>query len=309
MKITVIGSLNMDLVVRVERAPKGGETISGSELRQICGGKGANQAVAIGKLNCDVRMAGVVGDDAFGKELMANLERNHVGTDFVHTAENTASGTAMIVVEENGENRIIISPGANGKVRWSDVRSAVEEIEAGDICLLQFEIPSKTVFESIRQANEKGATVVFNPAPMKPIPDEILACVNYLITNETETEMLTGIPSDTEENIRRQSEILLAKGVSCAIITLGDKGAFYNNGSESRFVPGFEVTAVDTTGAGDAFIAGLCYGLMKQFSLEKCVSLGSVAGAITVTRLGAQSSLPSEQEIMFFAKQAIICLD
>lgn len=296
--ILVIGSLNADLVVRAPRFPKPGETISGDDLQTIPGGKGANQAVAAARQGAAVSMIGRVGSDSFSQLLLDNLAQNHVNTAEVKR-DSSATGTAIIVVDENGQNSIVLSPGANGKVTPADVETA--SFLNSKLLLLQLEIPTPTVLHAAQRARAHHVKVVLNPAPAKSLPDELLRSIDFLIPNESELSILSGMPVTDIATAESAARALLKKGNFTVIVTLGAKGALIvNETGASIHIPSFPVNAVDTTAAGDAFIGGFAAALLENKSLEECVRLGCACGAIAATKFGAQPSLPTREETLRF---------
>lgn len=293
--ILVIGSLNADLVVRSPRFPQPGETISGSDLLTIPGGKGANQAVAAARQNVNVAMVGRVGKDNFAPFLIENLNSNHVNASHV-AQDNVATGTAIIVVDENGQNSIVLSPGANGKVDSQDVDSAPD----AKILLLQFEIPMDSVLYAAKRYKAKGTTVILNPAPARQIPDELLAAVDILVPNESELSLLTNMHVTDVKSAELAAKEILKHGVKTVIVTLGSKGALVVTSSQVTQVDTYKVNVVDTTAAGDAFIGGFASAILRKKSLEKSVRYGCACGALATTKLGAQPSLPTKEEVEKF---------
>jgi len=296
--ILVIGSLNADLVVRTPRFPEPGETISGEDLNIIPGGKGANQAVAAAKLGAQVAMVGRVGSDSFGPFLTHNLNSNQVNTEHVSISDS-ATGTAIIVVDSNGQNRIVLSPGANGKVAMEDADAA----PGARVLLLQFEIPMETVLHAAKRYKSQGATVILNPAPARSIPGGLLTHVDILIPNESELSLLTGMPVTDTASAEAAAREILKRGVETVIVTLGSKGALIVNGSQTQQVDTFKVDVVDTTAAGDAFIGGFASAMLNGTSLEDSVRYGCACGALATTKFGAQPSLPTRDEVENFISQ------
>lgn len=292
--ILVIGSLNADLVVRAPRFPAPGETISGEDLTIIPGGKGANQAVAAARQGASVTMVGRVGNDSFGPTLIQNLRDNRVDISLVQT-DQSATGTALIVVDSSGQNSIVLSPGANGKVSPADVDAL--SFQNVDMLLLQLEIPLETVVHAASLARQNGLRLILNPAPARQLPDSLLADVNILVPNEGELQYLSGQPVTDIDSAKSAAQVLLAKGVQTVIVTLGRNGALLVTDENTLHIPTFNVEVVDTTAAGDAFIGGLAAGLLKGNPLEKAVRYGNASGALAATKFGAQPSLPNAEDV------------
>jgi ribokinase len=294
--IVVVGSLNMDLVVRVNQMPVPGETVSGGDLNMICGGKGANQAVAAGRIAGEAAMIGRVGNDGFGQRLLDNLKASHVNTDHVCKGE-TVTGTAVILVDEHGENSIVISPGENGKVTIDDLEKADAILRDARFVLAQFELPVNVVEALIQKVAHLPAKLILNPAPFRAISQELLSKVDFLIPNEIEAEKLTGIKIDNVENAKKAAQVLLDWGVQQVIITMGANGALLADLKGIHLIPAYLVNPVDTTAAGDTFIGGFAAALTRNFSLEDATKYGNAAAAIAVTRFGAQTSIPTREEV------------
>jgi ribokinase len=292
--ILVIGSLNADLVVRAPRFPAPGETISGEDLVIIPGGKGANQAVAAARQGASVAMVGRVGNDSFGPALIQNLINNQVDTAYVQT-DRAATGTATIIVDSSGQNSIVLSPGANGKVTQADVEAI--PFQDADILLLQLEIPLETVIYAASLARRNGLRVILNPAPACLLPDSLLADVDFLVPNEGELQLLSGSPVNDISSAESAARTLRAKGIGTVVVTLGSNGALLVTGDKTMHIPAFKVEVVDTTAAGDAFIGGLAAALLKGKPLEDAVRYGNASGALAATRFGAQPSLPTLDEV------------
>ncbi|MGC5001662.1 ribokinase [Streptomyces sp. NBC_00353] len=288
--IAVLGSTNMDLVAYVARAPERGETVTGREFRTIPGGKGANQAIAAARAGADVLMIGAVGDDAYGVRLRAELEHAGVETDLLHTAEGP-SGTAHIVVDDTGGNAIVVIPGANGTVHTLGPGEMAAIAEA-DLLLLQLELPLSAVVEGARMAHAQGVRTILTPSPVQPLPDELFDTVDLLIPNEHEAAALSG---KTEPHAA--AEILL-RHVPEVVITLGSKGCLYAaRGGETVHFPAPQVTAVDTTGAGDTFVGALAVALGEGRAVPEALAWASTAAALCVQKPGASTSMPYRSEI------------
>src|SRR5258706_521544 len=297
--ILVVGSLNADLVVRAPRFPQPGETISGEDLQVIPGGKGANQAVAAARLGANVSMLGRVGKDNFGDFLLNNLKSNNVDSQHVQR-DDASTGTATIIVDSNGQNSIVLSAGANGKVSSADVESA--SFLHHKLLLLQLEIPAPTVLAAAQRAKENNVRVILNPAPAKEIPDELIALADFIIPNETELSLLTGMDVNDLPSAERAARVLLQRGAKHVIVTLGSKGALIVDNAQATHVDTFKVNVVDTTAAGDAFIGGFATKLLGSDGLLLAVQYGCACGALATTKFGAQPSLPTKQEVDNFLK-------
>src|SRR5512138_3699695 len=307
--ILVVGSLNADLVVRTPRFPNPGETISGEDLRIIPGGKGANQAVAAARQGASVAMVGRVGNDSFGPGLTHNLKQNNVDTSHVQMDSQSATGTAIIVVDANGQNSIVLSPGGNGRVGPADVGS----VSFADyrLLLLQLEIPVETVLAAARAAKASGLRVLLNPAPARPLPDELISLPDFLLPNETELSLLTNQPVNDIASAKSAAKALLAHGAQNVIVTLGAQGALIVTPETTTHIPAFQVDVVDSTAAGDAFIGGFAAKLLECGSslanmqeqapaLHNAVRYGCACGALAATKFGAQPSLPTREEVERF---------
>ena len=293
-KIIVIGSANTDLTIHSDVMPKLGETLVGSNFQINAGGKGLNQAVAIAKLGGKVSFLGAVGNDSNGRFLLNTLkEYGVVFEGFI--SESAPTGTAMITVV-GGDNFILLDAGANNTLTPEVVRKKSQLIAQSDFCVLQLEIPTETVLEICKIAKENGTKVVLNPAPFKRLPKEIYSFVDYLIPNEHEAESLTGICIDSKASIIKAIEKIKLLGVKDVVITLGDRGCTYTDGNQVVFWPAENVTAVDTTSAGDCFIGALISVLSQNKPISEAITFATKASAITVTREGAAKSIPFANE-------------
>jgi ribokinase len=295
--VTVVGSLNMDLVARAPRIPAPGETIIGSEFHNAPGGKGANQAVAAARLGAHVSMVGRVGRDAFGEALLENLASDGIDHTFVKQDPDAATGVALIVVDDAGQNSIVVASGANMRLSPADVDAAKETVADADVLLLQLESPLETVARAAEVAREHGVRVILNPAPARQLPDELLSLVDVLIPNESETALLSDMPVDDQAQAAAAATSLLELGVGTVILTLGERGALLAQAAGATHVPAFEVVPVDTTAAGDAFVGGFAVALAEEKPLVEAVRWGNAAGALATTRMGAQPSLPTRQAV------------
>lgn len=296
MSIIVIGSANMDLVMRTNRMPQLGETIHGGGFFLSAGGKGANQAVACAKMGAETRLLGKVGDDLFGRSLLDSLQGFGVRTDFMAKEPNVTTGVAAITVYE-GNNCIILDGGANDKVTADYIAGFEAELLRASAVMLQLEIPMESVYAAVRRV--KGKVPVFlNPAPAAPIDDAVLQGVDYFTPNEIECRLYTNIEVRTTKDAFAALDALRAKGVRHPLITLGGKGVAYFNGSENVHKPGRSVQAIDTTAAGDTFSGALAAMIVAGKSMDEAVDIAQRAASITVTRLGAQSAIPTLAEVM-----------
>lgn len=297
-KILVIGSLNMDMVIPVKELPQRGETILGGSPDYIPGGKGANQACAAGKLGGTVTMLGKVGRDAMGQSLKENLAAAGVDVSHVEETPDAPTGMAVIYVSEGGSNSIVVIPGANGLCDRAYIEANEELIAASDIVVLQLEIPYEAVFQAIRLAKKHGRLVVLNPAPaLDSLPEEVIASLDYFTPNETELARIAGMPVGGVEEAIAAGKALVARGVGTVLATLGEAGALLVTAEEARVIPTLRVKAVDTTAAGDTFHGAFVTALGEGMEEAAAIAFGNKAAAISVTRKGAQTSIPSRQEV------------
>ncbi len=296
-KITVVGSLNMDLVVRSPRIPMPGETLLGRGFVTLPGGKGANQAVAAARLGGEVTMIGRLGTDGFADSLRTSLGADGVDHSQVIPTPEEPTGVALITVDDAGRNTIIVASGANWQVTPADVDAAEAAITGADVLLLQLELPLESVMRAAQIAKAHGVRVVLNPAPARPLPPELLALVDILIPNEPETALLSGLPVEDEAQAHAAAARLLELGVGAVILTLGSRGALLTTAEGSHLVPAFPVTPVDTTAAGDAFLGGLAVALGEGKSLIEAMRWGNATGGLSTTRFGAQPSLPRRSDV------------
>ena len=291
-RIVVVGSLNMDLVTRTERIPQPGETILGGDLQTFPGGKGANQAVAARRMGAQVSMIGRVGQDAFAVPLLQTLGEAGVDSSHVLQDPSAATGVAIIVVDQRGQNSIVVCSGANAHLSPQDIRAAEPAIAGADALLLQLESPLETVRCAAEIARGHGVRVILNPAPARPLPEALLRTVDVLVPNESEAALLTGLPVEDVPQVEAAAARLHKMGAEAVVVTLGERGALYLYKGESHRVPAFKVTPVDTTAAGDAFMGGFAVALAEGKPFAEAVRWGNAAGALATTKMGAQPSLP-----------------
>ncbi len=295
--IVVVGSSNTDMIIKLDRIPRPGETILGGEFVTAAGGKGANQAVAAARAGGRVSFIARVGQDVFGDQAVAGFVKDRIDVEHVARDKAAPSGVALIFVARDGENSLAVASGANGRLSPADVKKARKVIASAAVLVMQLETPLATVQAAAETAAKAGVSVILNPAPAQPLPDELLRLVSILTPNETEAELLTGIKVDDEASAGRTADRLLARGVRTVIITLGPRGAFVAAEGVRKLIRGFPRQAVDTTAAGDVFNGALAVALAEGQALEQSVRFANAAAAISVTRLGAQPSAPKRKEI------------
>jgi len=300
--IVVFGSINIDLVVRTPRLPAPGETLTGHTFFTAPGGKGANQAVACARLGAPTRMVGRVGDDLFGEQLRASLRSFGVQDDGVLTTPGP-SGVALIAVDDTAENTIVIVPGANGAVSIADIPRLEAVLDGARILLVQLEVPIETVVAAARAAHTRGVTVILDPAPALPLPDELYALADIITPNEHEAATLTGIAVRDDQGAIAAARALIARGARRVALKLGARGALTADAEGEQFWSPFTVTPVDTVAAGDAFNGGLAVALSEGRSFNEAIRWGLAAGALSVTRHGAQPSMPERNEVLTLLAQ------
>lgn len=300
--IVVVGSTNMDMVVNTSRIPAPGETILADKFFMNPGGKGANQAVAVARLGGAVTFVTKVGNDVFGHQSSLLFDEEGINTQYVFSDSENPSGVALITVDKKGENSIVVAPGANSHLKKEDfVSSVLEEISNANILLLQLEIPMDTVMFIAEYAYRKGVKVILNPAPMTSIPANLPKFLYLTTPNETEAEQLSGVKINSMEDVKTAASTIYGLGVENVIITLGSKGALVYDGDEYHTVKSPQVDAVDTTAAGDVFNGALAVALSEGKGIQEAVGFACLAAAMSVTRIGAQSSIPYRTEVV--AKQ------
>ena len=300
-KILIIGSSNMDLVTQIENMPVVGETILGNGLQHIPGGKGANQACAVGSLGGNVTMLGCIGDDEFGRMQKDVLHKRNVDISSLKISSNLNTGTALIYVNMQGNNSIVVIPGANSECNVEYLKKQDRHFKDCDYVLLQMEIPYESIYYAINRAHELGKTIILNPAPAPDsIPDDILSKIDYLTPNETEISKLSGCAAEDIPAIEEAAKSLLNKGVKNVIVTLGEKGACFINNRITEVIAARKVNAVDTTAAGDCFNGAFAVALAEGKTEKEAIDFANIASSIVVTKKGAQSSIPLRKEIDSF---------
>ena len=305
MNIVVVGSLNMDLVVRMPQIPRPGETLLGGIFRTFPGGKGANQAVAAARLGAHVTMIGCVGNDSFGQEMRATLAREGIDAGHILVHPDEATGVALIQVDAQGQNSIAVASGANFRLTGADVEKAMQTIGEFDALVMPLETPLDTIYAAAEIAARRGAKVLLNPAPAQVLKRDLLELVDVLLPNEHEIALMSGIPSQSVADSRRAAENLLLLGPRNLLVTLGSRGALFFDGkaNQETLIPACPVQAVDTTAAGDCFVGALAVGLCEGKSLLAAAEFASAAAALSVTRAGAQPSLPRREEVEQFMRE------
>jgi ribokinase len=297
-KIVVVGSINMDLVVRAPHIPIPGETVLGREFGTFSGGKGANQAVAAARQGADVTLIGRVGADAFGQKLVADLQTDGIDTHYIGMDASVSSGVALITLDAAGQNSIVVAPGANHQVSPVHIKAAATAFRDADLLLLQLETPLETAIAAAEQAKAYNVRVVLNPAPAQVLPGYLLSLVDVLIPNETETALLTGLPVEGHAYVESAGRKLLDAGVGCVVITLGEQGAILvQRDQPPRHAASFPVEVVDTTAAGDSFVGAFAVAFAEGLPLDEAAIRGCAAGGLAATRLGAQPSIPTKVEV------------
>ena len=302
-RILVVGSSNTDMIIKLDRIPRPGETILGGAFVIAAGGKGANQAVGAARAGGQVTFIARVGQDMFGEQAVAGLVKDGINADHVTRDKTSPSGVALIFVAKDGENSIAVAGGANANLSNADVRKAKAAFAGASVLVMQLETPLESVQAAADLAAKAGVRVILNPAPAQPLPDKLLKCVSILTPNETEAELLTGIAVSDAATAAAAAAKLCVRGVQTVIITLGARGAYVATESGGQLVPGFKVKAVDTTAAGDIFNGALAVAIAEGKPLELAVRFANAAAAISVTRLGAQPSAPTRREIERFLEK------
>jgi ribokinase len=295
-KIAVVGSANVDLITFNDVFPRAGETIFAKKFDLGFGGKGANQAVAARRCGASVSMVAKVGSDLFGPATIKNFESQGIDASHVRIAEGISSGVAPIFVEPGGQNRILVILGANDTLSTEDVDAAAPVLSDADTILLQFEIPLRTVYHTLRFAQAKGIRSILNPAPAQPLDFREVAAADYFIPNESEAEAITGLPGRSVDEARKCAQYLLAQGLSRVVITLGERGSLLATSQGSEMIPAFKVHPIDSTGAGDAFIGSFAVFLAEGLTDQEALTRASLYAALSTTRVGTQKSFLSREE-------------
>ncbi|MDQ7820345.1 MAG: ribokinase [Armatimonadota bacterium] len=310
VRIAVVGSANMDLVVTAPRLPQVGETVIGGTFATFPGGKGANQAVAAARLGASVAMVGRVGADAFGRALRDGLAAEGVDVRHLREDPQASTGVALITVDQAGRNTIVVASGANMRVSADDVEAARDVLAASQVVLLQLEVPVPVVLHAARLASEAGCRVILDPAPAPadPLPESLYRLLTVINPNEVEARALTGVDPADADGARRAADTLLARGCRAAVIKLGERGSYVAADGVRELAPAVPVQAVDTTAAGDAFAAALAVALAEGRDLRGAVRFATVAAAVSVTRAGAQPSMPRREEVLALAREAGVVL-
>jgi ribokinase len=303
-KIVVVGSLNMDLIARSPHIPAPGETVLGSDFSTAAGGKGANQAVAAARLGAQVTMVGCVGGDDYGRQLLNSLQADGVDSQFVCVASNAHTGIALITVDDAGENSIVVVSGTNWQLTQADVAAAEAAIAAADMLMLQLELPLQVILFAAELAARHDVPVLLNPAPARPLPTNLLANITYLIPNESEAALLADCAVDDMNGVETAVSRLRQLGVANIIITMGSQGAYLHSDEASLMMPAFPVQPVDTTAAGDAFVAGVAVAVGEKRPLAEAVHFATAVGALATTQHGAQPSLPTKTAVQQLLNQS-----
>jgi ribokinase len=299
-RVCVVGSANVDLIFRAAALPRAGETLAGRDFQTAFGGKGANQAVTAARLGARVHLVARVGRDVFGEQMLRHFQAEGIDTSHVGSEESGPSGVASITVDDEGHNCILVVSGANGALSSADVRAARDSLAASGVLLCQLEVPLETTREALAVGRAAGVTTILNPAPAAPLPDEVLALADLCIPNETEAERLTGQVVTNLAQAEAAARVLQARGARTVLVTLGEQGVLVVEPQSVRHVPTRRVRAVDTTGAGDAFIGGLGVFLAEGMPLHQAAERACAVAALSVTRLGAQAALPTRADLDAF---------
>ena len=295
--MTVVGSFMYDLVATAPRRPKTGETLIGDSFGMFLGGKGSNQAIAASRTGASVTMVGRLGNDLFGDQFLEKLSEEGINTDFVVQDTKNGTGVGMPLIDSSGQNSIVIIPQANMALTVKNIDKAESVIADSDVLVLQCEVPMEANKRAAEIANKNDTLVILNPAPACEIPDAILSLTDLLTPNESETEILTGMPTHSNEQAIEAAHNLLSKGIETVILTLGSRGSFLLTEKMDKLIPAYSVNVIDTTAAGDAYCGALAASLAQDTHIEEAVKIANAAGALAVTKLGAEPSLPTKKAI------------
>lgn len=303
MAITVVGSINIDIVALTDNYPLRGETIFGKKIEYFTGGKGANQATAVAKLGKNVNMIGAVGDDFYGKKLIESLKEANVNTSHIKKSKNLATGTAIITIDQTAENTMLVLKSANEDLLPPDVEKAFDTMEESDVLLVQMEVPQETVIRAMQLAKEKGMYVILDPAPAEGITIKALEYADVITPNRQETRHMIGIDVVDTNSALEAAKTFEKMGVKNSIIKMADKGAVVYQAGKWEFLPSIQVKPVDTVGAGDSFAGALACGISEGCDLFAAAKFASIVGALKVTKLGAQAGIPTIEEVNKFCKE------
>lgn len=296
-KIIVLGSCNTDMVIKSDRIPVPGETILGGAFMMNSGGKGANQAVAAARLGGNVTFIAKTGNDLFGKQAIQQYKEEGIDTQYIVSDPNLPSGVALITVDKNGENCIVVAMGANSSLIPADFKKAEEELKTAEVLLMQLETPIETIEYAAQFANENGVKVILNPAPAQSLSDSLLKNLYMLILNETEAELISGIKVDDFADARKAATAICEKGVEKVIITMGSRGSLLKDENNFEEVSAYKVNAADTTAAGDTYCGAVAVAIAEGKSLLEGIKFATKCSAVTVTKMGAQASIPTRKEV------------
>lgn len=307
MPVVVFGSINMDLVVKVPRMPSDGETLVGTEFFTNPGGKGANQGVAAARMGVATRMVGRVGGDGFGKELLGSLEANGVAVDGVAVDGQVCSGTAMIMVDDGGQNRIVVLPAANGCVDDDDIQRLAQALDGAEVLLLQLEVPMEMVLQAAEIAKQKNVTLILDPAPAQKLPDQIYSLIDVITPNQSEAEFLIGFPVNNANDAARAAEVLKARGIGKVVVKMGGDGACWTDGDTIRHISTYDVEVVDTVAAGDTFNGCLAAALASGKPFTEAIDWVLAGSALSVAKQGAQQSMPVRDDVLMLIERMGKC--
>lgn len=296
-KIIVLGSCNTDMVIKSDRIPVPGETILGGAFMMNSGGKGANQAVAAARLGGDVTFIAKTGNDLFGKQSIQQYKEEGINTNYIASDPNLPSGVALITVDKAGENCIVVAMGANSTLIPDDFKKAENEIKSAEVLLMQLETPISTIEYAAAFANQNGVKVILNPAPAQSLSDTLLSNLYMLILNETEAELISGIKVDNFEDARKAAKAISDKGVEKVIITMGSHGSICKDDENYLEIPAHKVNATDTTAAGDTYCGAIAVAIAEGKTIEEGIKFATKCSAVTVTKMGAQASIPTRKEV------------